>query len=84
MYSRKVIAYNIADNHETSLVMKTFMDAYESRNPNEDLTFHSDQGLQYTSYAFRKRLRDLGIQRSFSEPGCPHDNSVAESFFRSF
>lgn len=84
LYSRKVIAYNIADNQETSLVMKTFMDAYELRNPKDELMFHSDQGLQYTSYAFRKRLRDFSIKQSFSEPGCPHDNSVAESFFRSF
>jgi len=76
LYSRKVIAYNVADNQETSLVMKTFMDAYKSRNPKEDLMFHSDQGLQYTSYVFRKRLRDLGVKQSFSEPGCPHECAV--------
>lgn len=84
LYSRIILAYNIADNQRTSLVMKTFMDAYESRNSKKDLIFHSDQGLQYTSYDFRKQLKDIGVNQSFSETGCPHDNAVAESFFRSF
>ena len=84
LFSRKVIAYNISDNKETELVMQTFMEAYQSRNPNEDLMFHSDQGIQYTSYTFRKQLRNLKIDQSFSDPGCPHDNAVAESFFRTF
>ena len=32
-------------------------------------------------YKFRKYLRDLGIKQSFSNPGTPYDNAVAESFF---
>lgn len=60
--------------------MKTFMYAYKSRDPKEGLMFHSDQGLQYTSYVFRKQLRDLALTQ-FSEPECLHDNAVAESFF---
>ena len=84
LFSRKVIAYNISDNQETSLVLKTFKDAYEFRRPSKDIMFHSDQGLQYTSYEFRKKLRDLGVAQSFSNPGCPHDNAVAEAFFRTF
>ena len=45
------------------------------------LTFHSDQGSQYTDFYFRKRLRQLGVKQSFSNPGTPLDNAVAESFF---
>ena len=47
------------------------------------MLFHSDQGTTYTSYSFRKYLRDLEVKQSFSEPGVPYDNSVAESFFAS-
>lgn len=46
----------------------------------EGLTFHSDQGSQYTAYSFRKRLRDRGVRQSLSNP-VPHDNAVAEAFF---
>ena len=45
------------------------------------MTFHSDQGTQYTAYEFRRHLRKLGVKQSFSNPGSPLDNAVAESFF---
>ena len=47
----------------------------------QGVTFHSDQGCQYTDFNFRKRLRQLGVIQSFSRPGTPLDNAVAESFF---
>lgn len=64
--------------------MKTFDDAYNSRGKPKGLMFHSDHGVQYTAYAFRKRLRELHIKQSFSTPGTPYDNSICESFFHTF
>ena len=46
-----------------------------------ELIFHSDQGSQYTAFEFRKYLRGLKVKSSFSNPGTPLDNAVAESFF---
>lgn len=43
--------------------------------------FHSDQGTQYTSKAFRNLLRVNKVVQSFSRSGRPHDNAVAEAFF---
>ncbi len=43
--------------------------------------FHSDQGIQYTSYIFREFLRENQVVQSFSKPGTPYDNAVCESFF---
>ncbi|HUM60910.1 MAG TPA: IS3 family transposase [Clostridia bacterium] len=82
LYSRKVISYSIANNQETPMVLEAFKDAYKKRRYPNDLIFHSDQGSQYTSYKFRKYLRDKRVKQSFSNPGSPHDNAVAESFFR--
>lgn len=82
LFSRKVIAYQIDHNQETPIVEKAFQDAYRSRNAPSGLVFHSDQGLQYTAYSFRKLLRSLKVTQSFSAPGCPYDNAVAEAFFR--
>ena len=42
--------------------------------------FHSDQGVQYTAYAFRQRSNEIGVKLSFSTPGNPYDNAVCESF----
>lgn len=83
LYSRKVIAYKVSKNNNTNLVKKSFISAFESRGHPEGVTFHSDQGTQYTSYAFRTLLRSKGVTLSYSRPGTPHDNAVAESFFAS-
>ena len=45
------------------------------------MIFHSDQGFQYTDFRFRKHLKNLNVIQSFSNPGTPLDNAVAESFF---
>lgn len=82
LFSRKVIAYHTDNNQETLIVEKAFQDAYRSRNAPSGLLFHSDQGSQYTAYSFRKLLRSLKVTQSFSAPGCPYDNAVAEAFFR--
>ena len=81
LYSRMVVGYKVAQSATTQLVTATFKMAYEKRKRPEGLLFHSDQGIQYTAYAFRKLLEDSGVQQSFSTPGHPHDNAVAESFF---
>ena len=81
LYARKVLSHAISPNSDVALVKKTFQKAYEQRCPSEGLIFHSDQGSVYTAYTFRKRLRELKVVQSFSNPGTPYDNAVAESFF---
>lgn len=80
LFSRKVIGVSVSETQNVELVRCTFAKAYAERNNPENLTFHSDQGCQYTSYVFRKYLRDLHVKQSFSFPGSPLDNAVAESF----
>lgn len=82
LFSRKVVAYQIDHNQETPIAEKAFQDAYCSRNAPSGLVFHSNQGSQYTAYSFRKLLRSLKVTQSFSAPGCPYNNTVAEAFFR--
>ena len=45
------------------------------------LLHHSDRGCQYTSDAYQKILRMLGIECSMSRTGCCYDNAVMERFF---
>lgn len=84
LYSRKVIAHKVSTRNSTQLITATLRMAYDSRMPGENLIFHSDQGSQYTSHAFRQMLKKLKITQSFSNAGTPHDNAVMESFFAVF
>ena len=82
LFARKAIAHNIAIKNSTQLTKSTFKDAYYSRNPGDNLLFHSDQGGNYISKTFMTMLKDLGVIQSFSRAGTPYDNSVMESFFK--
>ena len=84
LYSRKVIAHKTSTRNSTQLITATLRMAYDARMPGENLMFHSDQGSQYTSHAFRQLLKKLKITQSFSNAGTPHDNAVMESFFAVF
>ena len=81
LYSRKVIGYSISENIDTNLALSAFHQSYFTRQKPANLTFHSDQGAQYTTFEFRSTLWNHGVVQSFSAPGSPHDNAVAESFF---
>ena len=83
LFSRKVIAYKISKRNSTQLITATFKMAYEERQPLSGLIFHSDRGAQYTSHRFQQLLHEHNTEQSFSQPGKPHDNAVAESFFAS-
>jgi len=83
LFSRKVIAYKISKRNSTQLITAAFKKAYEERQPPSGLIFHSDRGAQYTSHQFQQLLHKHNVEQSFSQPGKPHDNAVAESFFAS-
>ncbi len=83
LYSRKVVSYSISENIDTALVTQAFLDAFRARETPTSLVFHSDQGTQYTSLEFCNLLKQHKVTQSFSAPGSPHDNAVAESFFAS-
>ena len=84
LYSRRVISYHISRSASKNLVSKTFLNAYRKRGCPKALIFHSDRGTQYTAKAFMDLLKKNGIKQSFSSPGNPLDNAVAESFFATF
>ncbi|MBQ9790699.1 MAG: IS3 family transposase [Clostridia bacterium] len=84
LFSRKVIAYRLSTQNNTSLTINTFKDAYENRNRPAGLSFHSDQGSNYTAYEFKDLLRLLKVEQSFSHKGNPYDNACMESFFSTF
>lgn len=81
--SRKVIGYALADHMRTELALEALKRAAWSRKPGAGFLFHSDQGSQYTSAAYRAALADFGGRASMSRRGNCWDNAPSESCFGS-
>jgi len=82
LFSRKVVGWSIGDSLATTLVSEALRGAIESRRPDtQQLLHHSDRGCQYTSAAYQRTLKTLGITCSMSRKGCCYDNAVMERFF---
>ena len=89
LFSRKVISYNVSNSMSSQLVIDTLDYAVKTRNPQNPVLFHSDQGVQYTSELTRKFCDEHNLVQSFSAKA--HQavtkltltiNAVAESFFK--
>ncbi len=79
-FSRRVVGWSMANHLRTELVLEALNMAIWQRRP-ESVIHHSDQGTQYTSIAFGKRCRQLGVRLSTGSARDCYDNALAESFF---
>ncbi len=64
----------------TELVLQALGMAITQRRP-RDVIHHSDQDYQYTSFAFGRRCREMGVRPSMGSVGDAYDNAMCESFF---
>ena len=82
LFSRKVVGWAMSHSLATELVSEALRTAIEARRPDgKRLLHHSDRGCQYTSDAYQRTLRTLGIDCSMSRTGDCYDNAVMERFF---
>lgn len=82
LFSRKVVGYAFSTRPDSALAIAAMSMAIRSRPYRRwRLMFHSDQGCQYTSQAFREFLRDRGVLQSMSRRGQCWDNAPTESWF---
>ncbi len=79
-WSRLVVGWAMETSLRSELVEKAMAMAVWRRRP-KDVIHHSDQGSQYTSYAFGKRCREAGVRPSAGSVGDAYDNAMCESFF---
>ncbi len=84
LYGRSIIGWAFSDSPDTELTKKALTMAFENRGRPTGVTFHSDQGVQYTSLAFQQLLWRCQITQSMSRRGNCWDNAVMERTFRSF
>ncbi len=78
--SRRLVGWAMKSHLRTELVADALRMALWRRKPAPGLVHHSDQGTQYTSLSFGKRLEEAGIVPSMGGVGSALDNAMAESF----
>jgi putative transposase len=79
--SRRIVGWSMREHLRTELVVDALDMATARRRPGPGLVHHSDQGSQYVSLAFTRRLRKAEIAPSMGAVGTAYDNAAAESLF---
>ena len=81
VFSRRVVGWSIDSAPTAALVTNALGMAIQQRQPAEGTVIHSDQGTQFTSWAFTRRALDSGLVPSMGSVGDCFDNAVIESFW---
>ncbi|PPA27874.1 IS3 family transposase [Aeromonas jandaei] len=83
LHTRRVVGWAMSDKPGAELAIKALEMAYQQRGCPSGVLFHSDQGSQYGSRAFRQRLWRYRMTQSMSRRGNCWDNAPMERLFRS-
>ncbi|WP_421329035.1 IS3 family transposase, partial [Aeromonas veronii] len=83
LHTRRVVGWAMSDKPDAELAIKALEMAYQQRGCPSGVLFHSDQGSQYGSRAFRQRVWRYRMTQSMSRRGNCWDNAPMERLFRS-
>ncbi|HAP9963632.1 TPA: IS3-like element ISEfa8 family transposase, partial [Enterococcus faecium] len=81
LFNREIIGYSCGEKKDASLVKEAF-----GRIPyslTDVKLFHTDRGKEFDNQTIHEILNGFGITRSLSRKGCPYDNAVVESTYKS-
>lgn len=81
VFTRMIVGWSMRNDLGAELVVDAFDMAVHRRRPERGAIHHSDQGSQYASLAFGRRLREAGLLASMGSIGDCFDNALAEAFF---
>lgn len=76
-----IVSYTISRHPDLKLVMTMLERAFTQHPALNGCTFHTDQGVQYQSYAYQRALKLHGITQSMSRKGNSLDDGLMENFF---
>lgn len=80
VFSRRIVGWSMGTTLHTRLVVDAF-DMAVCRRQVKGAIAHSDQGSQYSSLTYGRRVREAGLVQSMGSRGDCFDNAMAESFF---
>ena len=83
LFSRRMLGFALSDDYPDAEFAKAAINMAVATRGGvvAGVIFHTDKGTQYTSDAFAKACRRLGITQSMGRVGSALDNAAAESFF---
>ena len=80
LYSRRIVGWAMSTSIDTQLVIRAALDmALMMKKPPKGLLLHSDQGSQYRSRKYQRKLWQEGIIPSMSRRGNCWDNAPMET-----
>jgi putative transposase len=77
-YSKRIVGFKLSNNMEAVTILEALKMAVSERKYKEQLTHHSDRGLQYCSSIYTQTLIENNIKISMTEEYDPYENAVAE------
>lgn len=83
IFTRKIVGWALDATMTRHLTISALRGAIlkEMPDPDKDLIFHSDRGVQYAAFDYQNALIKNGIIQSMSRKGNCYDNAPMESFF---
>ena len=81
--TKMVVGWQIGNRANAQLCIEALEMAHRNGHVQADAIFHSDRGCQYSSGAFNRCTRRLGVRQSMGRTGVCWDNAQAETFFAS-
>jgi putative transposase len=80
-FSRRVVGWSIDATPTAALVTNALGMAIQTRTPPAGAIIHSDQGVQFASWAFTQRAKDSGLVPSMGSVGDCYDIAMIEAFW---
>ncbi len=81
LFNREIIGYSCGEKKDATLVKEAF-----GRIPHlltDVKLFHTDRGKEFDNQTIHEILNGFETTRSLNKKGCPYDNAVAESTYKS-
>lgn len=83
-YTRRIVGWKVATRMTAQLVINVFLQARRRGLISKGAIIHTDQGIPYAAFEYRRLLYIGGFRQSMSRRGNCYDNAQAESFFSRF
>jgi putative transposase len=82
LFTRQALGYALGIRLDSKLTAIALAKAVRRRRPQPGWIHHSDRGATYASQEYRACVNSISGRSSFTSPGKPQQNGVAESFFK--
>jgi len=81
LFTGQIVGYAMSSRITKNLVSQSLFKAMTAKRPGPGLIHHSDRGVQYCAYEYRRLVDQFKMRASMSRKGNCYDNAPMESFW---